>query len=177
MESRINRNDEIADDLSNYESELSACEEYRDKLITELAILRKTIVYLKEANDNLANQFLTPLIEKSRRLIKIYDEQKSDLDFDVNSKIMIKENGKDRDFDYFSKGIKEMVCICMRISLIDTIFQDEDQKPFIIFDDPFVNLDDAKLDSAKAFISNLAESYQIIYLTCHDSRKIVGYSH
>lgn len=60
----------------------------------------------------------------------------------------------------------------MRISLIDTIFQDKAQKPFVIFDDPFVNLDDSKLEAAKNFIRKLSENYQIVYLTCHNSRSI-----
>lgn len=95
-ENRINRNDEIADELSDYESELSACEEYKERLTAELEAIRKTIEYLHEANDNLANQYLMPLMQRMRNLISLYDEQKSDLEFDANSKIMIKEKGKDR---------------------------------------------------------------------------------
>ncbi len=58
----------------------------------------------------------------------------------------------------------------MRLALIDCLYPDE--KPFVIFDDPFINLDDEKLDICKNLMKNIANSYQLIYFTCHESRKI-----
>jgi uncharacterized protein YhaN len=45
------------------------------------------------------------------------------------------------------------------------------EKPFIVLDDPFVNLDDKKLSGATRFISDVASGYQIIYFTCQSARK------
>jgi uncharacterized protein YhaN len=45
-----------------------------------------------------------------------------------------------------------------------------EEKPFIVLDDPFVNLDDAKLEKALAFLRNASKEYQILYFACHESR-------
>ena len=55
-------------------------------------------------------------------------------------------------------------------SLVDNIFQSE--KPFIIFDDLFALLDEDNLTVAKTLLHNLAKEKQIIYFTCHESRKV-----
>ncbi|MFA5449315.1 MAG: AAA family ATPase [Clostridia bacterium] len=172
-EASIARNEEKAEDLSNYRSELSECYELSDKLTTDLATLEETMKFLTKANDNLANKYLAPLLVRGKELINLYDESKSDLGINDKFEILIKENGFEREFDYFSKGIKELVSICMRFALVDMIFKDSVKKPFIILDDPFANLDDSKLLLAKEFIVKLSKDYQIIYLTCHASREII----
>lgn len=52
--------------------------------------------------------------------------------------------------------------------MIDIMYKNE--KPFLLFDDPFVNLDDRKLTGARDFLAKIAENYQIIYLTCQNAR-------
>ena len=54
--------------------------------------------------------------------------------------------------------------------MIDAMYEKE--KPFIILDDPFINLDDEKLACAQQFVNAIAEHCQVIYLTCHNSRVI-----
>jgi uncharacterized protein YhaN len=56
----------------------------------------------------------------------------------------------------------------MRFSLINALFKE--QKPFVILDDPFVNLDEEKTKNAISLINELAKEYQIIYFICHNSR-------
>ena len=52
----------------------------------------------------------------------------------------------------------------------DALF--EGAQPFIILDDPFVNLDDRHLSEALEFVKDLARDRQLIYLTCHSSRSM-----
>ena len=63
---------------------------------------------------------------------------------------------------------QDMLNICMRLSLADALYDGE--KPMLILDDPFVNLDDDRLINAMELLKKLAEDRQIIYLTCHSSR-------
>ena len=44
------------------------------------------------------------------------------------------------------------------------------EKPVVIFDDPFVNLDGAKTEAALQFLAEIGKEYQVIYFTCHESR-------
>ena len=58
----------------------------------------------------------------------------------------------------------------MRLALVEAMYQEE--KPFLILDDPFVNLDDDKLEQGKKMLSRLSGEYQTIYFTCHESRVV-----
>ena len=44
------------------------------------------------------------------------------------------------------------------------------RRPPVIMDDPLVYLDDAHLSGAKEFLQKIADSYQVIYLTCRGDR-------
>ena len=58
--------------------------------------------------------------------------------------------------------------LCTRLALIDVMFENE--APFIVFDDPFVNFDDVNLEKAKEIMSRISEEYQVVYMACHSSR-------
>ena len=62
----------------------------------------------------------------------------------------------------------DFIDICLRFALIDVMYEEE--KPFIVLDDPFVNLDEAKIKKAVMLLKEISNSYQIIYFTCHESR-------
>ena len=72
--------------------------------------------------------------------------------------------------EYYSAGLKELIGLCMRVALVDTVFVKE--PPVLIMDDPLTDLDDLKTAKAKAWIKSLSARYQIIYLTCKNERKI-----
>ena len=40
----------------------------------------------------------------------------------------------------------------------------------LIFDDPFVNLDDNNIKGAMKLLDEIAKNYQVIYFTCSESR-------
>ena len=91
-----------------------------------------------------------------------------DINLDVNLNAEINEKGSNKKIDFFSTGYQDIIYICMRLSLIESLFEQE--RPFIILDDPFVNLDEDKIQHAKELINNISKQYQIIYLVCHESR-------
>jgi len=55
--------------------------------------------------------------------------------------------------------------------LVDALYEKE--SPFIILDDPFIALDDSKLERAKNTLKALGKSRQILYFTCSKAREIV----
>ena len=101
--------------------------------------------------------------------LQLIDGKERDVNLDVNLHIKINEQGSNKEINYFSTGYKDLVYICMRLSLIDSLFENE--KPFIILDDPFVNLDENKIKNAIELLNSLSNKYQIIYFVCHESRK------
>ena len=93
------------------------------------------------------------------------NSKKLNIDTELNVTI---DEGKSYDLDYLSKGYQAVVELCIRMALTDVLFKNE--KPFVILDDPFVNMDEAKIAKALELIKNLSHEKQIIYLTCHKSR-------
>ncbi len=67
-----------------------------------------------------------------------------------------------------STGYRDMLSLCTRFALVSAMFEGE--QPCIILDDPFVNLDEIRLDNAMRFLKTLGEHKQLIYFTCHGSR-------
>ena len=59
--------------------------------------------------------------------------------------------------------------LCMRLALVDALFPET--RPFVILDDPFVNLDDKHLSQALALLQDLSQNRQILYLYCNTSRR------
>ena len=57
----------------------------------------------------------------------------------------------------------------LAFAMADAMYTGE--KPTLIMDDPFVNLDDRKLQGAEKLLKEAGEDYQIIYLTCRDERR------
>ena len=58
---------------------------------------------------------------------------------------------------------------CTRLSLADALYK-EGEKPFLLLDDPFVNLDDRRMEAARRLLDTLATQYQIVYMVCHADR-------
>ena len=95
------------------------------------------------------------------------DEQQI-YELDANLNLQVRERGGLHDIRLLSEGYQDLVSLCRRMSMIEAMYKQE--KPFLILDDPFVNLDDKKLQGAKEFLSQISTKYQVIYFTCQQSR-------
>lgn len=134
---------------------------------SQLLLARK---FLIQAKEKMTSQYAGPLQEN----FCTYYEQitgKSGAEFalDANTNVTRRDYGMQRDLETQSMGYRDLIGICLRFALIDAMYPGE--KPFLVLDDPFVNLDDRKQEKAKSFLQKMAEKYQIIYYTCSASRK------
>ena len=98
-----------------------------------------------------------------------YDQVR--LDQDLRLSLFAKEKGAFIDIDdkihRFSSGTVDQVYLAARIALLDLLAAGE--KPPIILDDTFVSFDDmGRKTKAFEILRSLAESYQVLYFTCHD---------
>ncbi len=129
--------------------------------------IRRAQELLRRAQENLASRYLNGVEAGCMQYLATF---KSALNtrFAGDGSVCVEENGMQKELDYYSVGSKELVDFCIRIALADELFIKE--KPTLILDDPFVNFDDDKTECAKSLVKNLAQKYQIVYLTCKTER-------
>lgn len=141
----------------------------RDNDLHKYEMISLTRDFLKSAKENFSAKYRKPLLEGFKKYYSyLSDEESSEFQIDANIHMTIREMGYPRDCECYSTGNRDLYDICLRMALVDAMYPDE--KPFIILDDPFVNLDKKRTEKAIAFLNEVAKDYQVIYFTCHESR-------
>ena len=108
------------------------------------------------------------MIQGFNKYLDIIDNKNMNTNVDIKLDVKVDVNGAQKEIKYFSAGYKDLIYICMRFSLINALFKEE--SPFVVLDDPLVNLDEEKIKKALEVINKFAEKYQIIYFVCNESR-------
>ena len=130
----------------------------------------KTLALLSQAKDNLANSYVGRVERGFENYANtLMGNQLGDVMVDKDLHLYIDEKGAAREVGSFSAGTIDCIMLCMRLSLVDALFGDE--KPFLILDDPFVNLDDEHTKRALEMLDRIAQDHQVVYLVCNTSRK------
>lgn len=157
------------DNISYYQNELSALKDAEQKLAYEVKILDNVKLYLEKANDSLTSKYISPMTKSFEHYSMLLAKNNLGQAYiDTNMEVSIEQDGAKRDKKFLSEGYKDITNLCMRFSLIDAIFPAE--KPTIILDDPFINLDDENTKNALKLLEEISKDKQIIYLCCHSSR-------
>ncbi len=134
-----------------------------------LAIKAKEL--LGAAKISFTRKYMGPITNGFNKYYNILTGSQADNYFiDANGEVSVEELGTPKSKDYMSTGCKDLIGICMRMALIDSMYPQE--KPFVIFDDPFVNLDNDRTQGGIDLLKTIGREYQVIYFTCHDSRII-----
>lgn len=137
----------------------------------EYELVKYTYEFLNEAKAKFTSRYATPVWNAfDRYYTLVTGSSADDFQLDANLNVYYKGCGAYRDIEFMSTGQNDIINLCMRAALMDVMYPNE--KPFVIMDDPFVNMDDDSLDGAKRLMEALTESYQVIYFTCSESRRI-----
>lgn len=164
---KIEENGFLEEEIEKKLEELEACKK-KGKLIED------TLLYLRKAKERFSERYLGPLRASFSEYVKMIHGMEEanisvgnlDIDIDLNVKYNYGSLQKDR--ESLSRGYRDLVDLCIRLSLADVMFKNE--IPVLILDDPFVNLDEEKTKNALGIIKRISEKYQVIYFTCHPSR-------
>lgn len=132
-------------------------------------LLDAAMQFLAEAKDSLSARYSGPILRKLSHYVNRLSEAENRLYLDTDLNVEISRSEQRRSLQYFSAGQKDTVMICLRLALIDSLFRNE--KPFLILDDPFVNLDDRHIRKALDLLQTLSSETQIIYMTCSSARR------
>jgi len=125
--------------------------------------------YLKEAKEKFSGRYLERMKTGfARYLSRLCGEENISATMDGNFSVKLRRAGVSRTPEAMSTGWRDMISLCARLSLVDALFEGE--APFLVLDDPLVNLDDEAAARAALILDEAAAHYQILYLTCHSSR-------
>ena len=157
------------DDLTEREDRLKVLETEITEKSKYLEHARQAQNILKKAYESYSSKYVGPVKEAFFKYCGLFlKDEVSHFRFDANMKISSEEMCKLRKIDTFSCGYKDLTGFCMRLALTDAMYRDE--KPMLVLDDPFVNLDNGKDEGVRHILEELKENYQIIYMTCRDER-------
>ena len=154
------------EELGDTLKELKLEQEEEKKLYKYTSTAKDALVKAKET---MTSRYVKPLLESLKTYYKTITGLNPEvLHMDANTNITIDEAGLQRDAELFSTGYRDLFGIALRVAFADAMYTEE--IPFLIMDDPFVNLDDSKLKNVREFLKILSEKYQILYFTCSNSR-------
>lgn len=158
-------------ELSELREKHDALEEEIDEALIRYRRLESSLHFLREAKIRFAARYASPVRQSFRRYISVILGEETDrFKLDAAGNVSIEEAGALRSLSMLSHGYQDLVWFSMRIALVDAMYAGE--PPALILDDPFVNLDAEKFERAKRLVRELASRYQILYFTCHESRRI-----
>ncbi|RDY27039.1 ATP-binding protein [Lachnotalea glycerini] len=162
-----------ADKMEDIESSMLQCQEDIDSLQKQIDLLTLTKDCMTDAKEELAAKYMGDISASFKKYINELDSKKTDkYHIDIRLNVMLEKEGQLHDSSALSKGMKDLIQICMRMALVEAVYKDVD-KPILVLDDPFVNLDNDRLSHATSLLKKIGESYQTIYFICHDSRRAV----
>lgn len=160
---------EELDHAAEAEEQLASVREELSGKLHTYEILTQTREYLARARTAFTARYMEPVQDAFDRYYRqLTGSEAKEYQLDADLKIEVREYGLLRDTAFLSEGWQDVIGLCRRMAMIDVMYEGE--KPFLLLDDPFVNLDGEKLHRALAFLEQIAEKYQVIYFTCHESR-------
>ena len=160
-----------AERLPEVEATVRALEEELLVSRANSATIANTAQFLEEAKSGLSTRYLVDMQNSfSAFLQTLMEKDAPESVMDTSFKVKLRESGKTQHPESLSQGWRDAVQFCVRLSLADALYA-EGEKPPIILDDPFVNLDERRLEAAKRLLVALSGKYQILYLVCHAERR------
>ena len=155
-------------------AELEEVVEVQKQEMRKYEMIKLTQEFLTKAKEQFTARYMEPI---SKSFAKYYSMLTGDTEknwvIDANINLKVHEEGELRGVKWLSAGYQDLMGICMRLALVDTMYE-KGEKPFLILDDPFVNLDEEKVAYGNLLLLSVAKEYQVIYFTCHDSRSPKG---
>lgn len=155
--------------IPEWEDRLTALEDDLREAERKCDLTDRTMALLEKAKDALANSYMDKIEQGFRNYTqRLCPRQLGSVMVDKDLQPHIDVQGAAREVESFSAGLADSILLCMRLALVDALFGEE--TPFLILDDPFVNLDDEHTRRALAMLQEMAETHQILYLVCNTGR-------
>lgn len=162
---QIDKNLEERELISEDEAELAALSEEIAADEKRLEVITRTKEYLDRAKESFTARYMQPVMKGFEKYYnKLTGGDAKGYSINANLEVSKEELGNYRDIKLLSSGYRSLIGVCMRMALVEAMYKEE--KPFVVFDDPFVYLDDDKASCARKLLEDISMEYQVIYFTC-----------
>jgi DNA repair exonuclease SbcCD ATPase subunit len=166
---QIEQYQEKSDELGEEKHELEHLREVYGQDTKKYERLKKTKELLEQAKTSFTARYSQPLQESFEAYYQmIAGKDGTAYHLDANTNLTVEEMGRQHETRFLSTSYQDLTGICMRMALVDAMFSDE--KPFVVFDDPFADFDQQKITGGLEFLKQISTKYQVVYFTCHESR-------
>ena len=167
---RLSNEAETYERIHELRARAAALEEQKAAAEDTLDTILRTKTMLLAAMEAMTSKYLGKTregFEKYRNLIQ--GESCRDFLLDTSFTLSVGDVGGTHPEEAYSRGTRDIYALATRLALSDALYEGE--LPPIILDDPFTALDDRALSEALGLVEKIAKTRQVIYLTCHKSRK------
>ena len=171
LNSEIENDERQVEMLSGYESDKAQAEQKLSEYNKTYDLLTATSTLLKTAEQNLKDRYVKPVKDEFIKYSTLLESTLGEkVTMTKDFEVTFERNGQERGEKYLSSGVKSICALCFRLALIKNMYKGT--SPFLIMDDPFVFLDNEHFEKVEKVVKALSKEMQIIYFTCHESRKI-----
>lgn len=160
---------ERIDEKREIENDMAISEESAKEKSARRELILKAAEFLSAAQEELRREYMDPMAKGFAKYSRMMDDSLG-LDITGDLSVTFSAEGATRESKSLSEGCKDMANVCARLALVDALFTKE--KPPVMLDDPFVNLDDDKVEKALQMTRELSRDRQVIYFACHKSRSL-----
>lgn len=168
VEREIDSMEEEIGKIPQIERSIEELREQIDIYSHKLTVVQSVLHYLSAAEKARMEKFVEPVKTSYTKLVGDIESSLGEdvrMDYDYSMKI-----GKDAvDPRRLSDGQKACMNLCLRLSILKHFAGDS---PFLILDDPLMEMDEKHILKTANLLKSLSESVQIIYFSCHGSRKL-----
>ncbi len=157
---------------ADYHAEAARLTEEKARLEKRLRAIKTAKELLMRARSNMASCYLAPVEEKYKEYAEILSKNESEtLRLTAEGQPIVEEKGSFKQVSHYSAGAQDLMGLCMRLALAETLFE-RGNPPVLVLDDPLVNLDDETTARAKRLLRHFSKKYQIVYFTCKEERRL-----
>lgn len=137
-----------------------------------LAAYRLSLSALDEAHREMAHLFSPILTEKAGEILsRLTPGTDRRVTVESDGTVRVTERGVTRPLDAYSAGTADAAYIALRLGLVEMLYGEE--KPPLIFDDTFANLDEARAGAMLRLLAQWGKDEQILYFTCRDPEPLL----
>ena len=161
----------LADTLPMLLEKEAACLATVSELTEKLFVLDKALECLLSARVSYEETYLGGVRGRIEAYTsRLLPDTVGEVRLDLELALSFLENGELHEAAYLSTGLLAILDVCLRLALTDALYPKD--PPPLLLDDPFATLDEENLATALSLLRELGDTRQILYLTCHPSRRV-----